>query len=218
MLVETGVAIGVAVSDSLNPATIGEAVVLATGRRPRAAVLAFWGGAFGFYLLLALALAFGPGQLIADFVRNPPPALRLGQLFLGLAAVTTSVFVWRRRHRLRPGRRMLSASPRTAFRLGILLTLADLPNAFPLYGLVAYLAGSDLSSPRQLTVLVIYTFVYLLPVLVVLLARVLAGDRAVPLLRKAREYVERHTATAAAAVLLVGGSVLSVHAAVKLAF
>jgi hypothetical protein len=53
MLVETGVAVGVALADSLNPATIGQAVVLATGERPRKALVAFWSGALGFYVLLA---------------------------------------------------------------------------------------------------------------------------------------------------------------------
>jgi hypothetical protein len=215
MLVETGVAVGVALSDSLNPATIGEAIVLATGRRPRRAVLAFWSGAFLFYILLAVGLTLGPGRLIADFVRNPPPALRLGELILGVAALTAGAIVWKRRHHLRPGRYLVTANPQTAFRLGVLVTLADLPNAFPLYALVAYVAGSGLSNLSQLTVLLIYTFVYLLPVLGVLLVRVLLHDRADAFLHNARTFVERHTATVAAVVLLVGGSVLTVHAAVN---
>jgi hypothetical protein len=216
VLVETGVAVAVAVSDSLNPATIGQAMVLAAGKRPRLAIVAFWIGAFVLYSLLAVGLTLGPGPLIAGFVRNPPPALRLGELILGAAAIAGGAFVWSRRHRLRPGRRMLSGDPWTAFRLGIVITLADLPNALPLYALTAYIAGSGLSHARQLTVLLIYTFVYLFPVLGVLLAKAVLGARAEPFLTKARTFVERHTATVAAVILLVGGAALTVHAGVHL--
>jgi len=216
MLVETGVAVGVALADSLNPATVGQGVVLATGERPRRALVAFWSGAFGFYVLLAAGLTLGPGRLIADFVRNPPPALRLGELALGVAALIAGVFVWKRRHRLHPGRRLVTGDPRTALQLGILVTVADLPNALPLYALTAYVAGSGLSDLRQLAVLLVYSFVYLLPVLGVLLVSVFLRDRAESFLARARTFVERNTATVAAVVLVVGGTALTAHASVNL--
>jgi hypothetical protein len=142
--------------------------------------------------------------------------LRLGELALGLAAFIAGVFVWRRRDRLHPGRRLVAGDTRTAFRLGVLVTVADLPNAFPLYALTAYVAGSGLSDLRQLAVLLIYAFVYLLPVLGVLLVSIFLSDRAEPFLGRARTFVERNTATVAAVVLVLGGTALTAHASVSL--
>ncbi|HLL87090.1 MAG TPA: hypothetical protein VK387_07245 [Thermoleophilaceae bacterium] len=70
--------------------------------------------------------------------------------------------------RVELGRRLLRGDPDLAFRLGVLVTVYDLPTAFPYYALVALLATSGMSDARQLAVLLFYTFLYLLPVLAVL--------------------------------------------------
>jgi cytochrome c biogenesis protein CcdA len=212
VLAEAAVAVGLAAADSLNPTTIGQATVLAVGRRPLRAILSFWAGAFLCYLALGVLLVLGPGQLLEDVLRRPPPGLRVAELVLAVAALVGSVLLWRRRRSLRLGRRLVEGDADLAFRLGALVTLTDLPTAFPYYALVALLSASGLSELAQLGVLVLYTFLYLLPVLAILAVRLIAGPRAEPRLAAVRDFVEREAVTIAALVLGFVGAALLVHA------
>ena len=211
MLAAFAIAAGLAVADSLNPATIGQASVLAVGRRPLRATLSFWAGAFLCYLVLGVVLVLGPGRLVADFFRHPPELLRLGELLLGAAALLVAAVLWRKRRTLRLGQRLIRGDADLAFRLGALVTLADLPTAFPYYGLVAFLAASELPATTQIAVLLFYTFIYLLPVLVILVLRALSGGRAEARLHGLRELVEREAVAVAAVVALIIGCLLIGH-------
>jgi cytochrome c biogenesis protein CcdA len=195
MLAAFAVAAGLAVADSLNPATIGQASVLAVGRRPLRATLSFWAGAFLCYLVLGVVLVLGPG-------------------LLGAAALVVAAVLWRRRRTLRLGQRLIRGDADLAFRLGALVTLADLPTAFPYYGLVTFLATSGLPRATQLAVLLVYTFIYLLPVLAILALRAVSGPRAEARLRGLRELVEREAVAVAAVVALIIGCLLLGHAVV----
>jgi cytochrome c biogenesis protein CcdA len=214
MLAAFAVAAGLAVADSLNPATIGQASVLAVGRRPLRATLSFWAGAFLCYLVLGVVLVLGPGRLVADLFRPPPELFQVGQVLLGAAALVVAAVLWRRRRTLRLGHRLIRGDADLAFRLGALVTLADLPTAFPYYGLVTFLATSGLPRATQLAVLLVYTFIYLLPVLAILALRAVSGPRAEARLRGLRELVEREAVAVAAVVALIIGCLLLGHAVV----
>jgi hypothetical protein len=138
------VAVGLAAADSLNPTTIGQTTVFAVGRRPLRTVSLFWAGAFLCYVVLRALLVLGPGQLLAGAFRDPSPGLRALELALGCAALIGGVVVWRRRHTLRLGMRLMEGDPSLARRIWVVGTLTDLPTAFPYYGIVAFLSASGL--------------------------------------------------------------------------
>ena len=125
---------GLALLDSLNPATIvAITLILLTGpRRPILSAMAFVIGAALTVFTLG-AVVFISAGAAADVVSDGIVWLR--RLAFGLAAVALFVAAARR---LRPRARQAISlpawfSPATALPLGVVMTGADLPNAFPYF-------------------------------------------------------------------------------------
>ena len=169
---------GLALLDALNPATIaGVALLLLSPlRKPLAAAALFAAGAFTAVLALGVVLFLGAGYA-ADAVTDAMTWLRRGALLLG--ACTLVVGALRRlRARTRPAITLPRwISPWTAAPLGVVVTGADLPNAFPYFIAVERLVTADIAAGQALPVLVGYALVYCLPCLVLIVAGAAAGDR-----------------------------------------
>lgn len=111
MLAELGVAAGLAAADSLNPATVGQATILATGRRPLRSLAAFWSGAFVAYMALGLVLVLGSARLVQGLATTPSPALRAIELAVGVGAIVAGVVLWRHRRVSSSGAASCAATP-----------------------------------------------------------------------------------------------------------
>jgi cytochrome c biogenesis protein CcdA len=169
---------GLALVDSLNPATIlgvGLILVLAS-RSPVPSALAYVLGAYATVLGLGLALYLAAdaaaGVVEGGLVWVRRIAFGLAALLLLRAAVA----------RLRPSRRRAVAlpawfSPWTALPLGVVVTGADLPNAFPYAIAIERMVSAGVEPPAGVLVLAAYSFVYCLPCLVLLVAGVVWGER-----------------------------------------
>lgn len=72
----------------------------------------------------------------------------------------------------------------TAFPLGILVTGADLPNAFPYFIAIERMSAADIDIPVGLFVLAGYSLVYCIPCLILLALGLAHGDKVRSLLRK----------------------------------
>jgi hypothetical protein len=169
---------GLAALDSLNPATIGSVVLvlLAAPRRPSATALAAVAGAALAVSAAGAALYLGAGAA-AGAVDGVVTALRF--LAFGAAAVGLAV-AGVRRLRDRPRRPIALPAwfrPATAVPFGVLITAADLPNAFPYFIAIERLVGSGAPAWQGLLVIAGYTVVYCLPCLVLLAVGLLAADR-----------------------------------------
>ncbi|MHC3000488.1 GAP family protein, partial [Microbacterium sp. HJ5] len=68
-------------------------------------------------------------------------------------------------------------SPWTALPFGVLLTAADLPNAFPYFIAIERLVSNEISAGVGLTVIAGYTVIYCLPCLILLTVGLVARDR-----------------------------------------
>jgi hypothetical protein len=71
MLRLAGIVVSIGLADSLNPSTVGPALYLAAGERPRWDVLRFTGSVAAVSLLAGLVLTIGPGQLLLALVPHP---------------------------------------------------------------------------------------------------------------------------------------------------
>lgn len=170
--------IGLALVDAFNPATIVAVVLilLSTLRHPVACALAFVAGAYTAVLVLGLAVFTGAGAA-ADVVSDG--LLWLRRIAFGIAALGLLIAALRR---LRP--RVASAvalpgwfSPWTALPLGVVVTGADLPNAFPYLIAIERLVAADVALPEGLVVLASYAVIYCLPCLLLLAVGTFWGER-----------------------------------------
>ena len=179
---------GLAALDSLNPATLVAVTLILLGSRvtPVADTLGFVAGAFLTVLSVGVALYLG-AEAAADGISNGLVWLRRGAF--GLAALVVLVSAIRS---MRPRRRSELAlppwfNPFTAAGLGVLMTGADLPNAFPYFIAIERLVTADVGVPLALALLAAYAVIYCLPCLVLLAI----GLRGGPVTRHLRRIHDR---------------------------
>lgn len=166
--------VSVAALDSLNPSTVGPALVLAavaphSGRQ----VAAFAAGVFVVSTLGGIVILVGPGHaLLARLARPSAHAEHLAGVICGIVLLCIAIVFWAKRKRPRTSRaRFGPSSSRSAFFLGGGIMAVELPTAIPyVAGLVAIVeARRNLFEGMVLVLL--YNTVFVLPlVLVVVLA------------------------------------------------
>lgn len=169
---------GLAALDSLNPATIAGValILLAPLQRRLGTALAYVAGANLAVLAVGVAVYAG-ADLAADAVSGGLVWVRRGAL--GLAALLLLVAAVRR---LRSQQRSAVVLPRwfgpwTAAPVGMLVTAADLPNAFPYLVAIERLVAAGVPFGSGLWVLAGYAVVYCLPCLVLLAVGTAHGER-----------------------------------------
>ncbi|WP_194201836.1 GAP family protein [Glycomyces albidus] len=161
---------GLALLDSVNATTIWIVIVILLGaRRPAPTGWAFMLGAVASFLAFALMCYFGLS--FADSVLDGVTLWLRRLLFTGLAIALVVMGV----RRLRPRERKGYALPPwvnawSALPFGMLATVGDLPNAFPVVLAVDRLIDADVAAPAAVAVLAGYTAVYALPSALILAA------------------------------------------------
>ncbi|MGO2751100.1 MAG: GAP family protein [Pseudoclavibacter sp.] len=169
--------VGLAVVDSLNLSTIAVVIlILLTVQRPVATGWVYAAGAvvafFGLTMLVYFGASFA-GTLVEDLA-----TWMRRIIFLGFGAMFVVFGVRRFRTRERRGYPLLRwVNPLTAFPLGIVATLADLPNAFPMFFAVERLIDAEVSAPTAVAALAGYTLIYAVPTVLALVLGILFKDR-----------------------------------------
>lgn len=210
MLRLIGVMISIGLADAVNPSTVAPGLYLASLERGRRRVLEFTLGVFSVYLLGGIAIALGPGELVLSLV--PRPSHDVGaalEIAAGAALLLAAGLLVAHRESL--GRRQLPGgtvrSGRSSFLLGAGIMAVELPTAFPYFAAIAATVGSDLGVARQLILLVIFNVCFVLPLLGILAALTIWGERGTVQLARARALVERHWPSILACVALAGAAI-----------
>lgn len=161
---------GLALLDSVNATTIWIVIVILLGaKRPAPTGWAFMLGAAVSFLAFALMFYFGLS--FADSVLEGFTLWLRRLLFAGLAVALVVMGVRRLRPRERKGYALPSwVNAWSALPFGVLATVGDLPNAFPMVLAVERLIDADVATPAAVVVLVAYTLVYALPSVLILAA------------------------------------------------
>ncbi|MGY1592645.1 GAP family protein [Geodermatophilus sp. SYSU D00708] len=211
---------GLAALDSLNPATIAGValILLAPLQRRLATALAYVAGAYLTVLAIGVAVYAG-ADLAADVVTGGLAWVRRGAF--GLAALLLLIAAVRR---LRPQQRSAVVLPRwfgpwTAAPVGVLVTAADLPNAFPYLIGIERLVTAAVPLTTGLWVLAGYAIVYCLPCLVLLAVGTLRGERVRRRLQRVYDRIGRprtvpRSIPAALGLVLLGAAVAVIAARV----
>lgn len=182
---QAGALVGLALLDSLNPATLVAITLILLGarRHPVAEALGFVLGAFSSVLAVGVALYLG-ADAAASSITGALTWVRRGAF--GLAALVLLLAAARalRTRERRAARLPDWFTPGTAVGLGVVMTAADLPNAFPYFIAIERLLVADVSTATSLLVLVGYATIYCLPCLVLLAVGLTRGARVLGALRR----------------------------------
>jgi cytochrome c biogenesis protein CcdA len=212
MLRQLGVVISVGLADSLNPSTVGPALVLAAGRRRIRRVVEFTLGVGSVNLLAGCVLLIGPARLLLGLVPHPQATVRhLVELAAGLLLIVLAVATWSARRKLArhplPGAKADGGS--SSFVTGASLAAVELPTAAPYLAIVAGIAASSATVAEQVLLVVVYNVAFLAPLLAILVALLVAGERADPWLRGAGAWLQRRWPMVLAGLLMFVGGVLA---------
>ncbi len=206
---------GLALLDSLNPATIvSVALILLTAqRRPALTAAAVVVGA-ALTVFTVGAVLF----LSASAVAGAVDGVLLGLRFLAFGAAGAAlVLAGFRRLRDRPRRPLALPEwfrPATALPFGIVVTAADLPNAFPYFIAIERMLAASIDPATGLLVLAGYAALYCVPCLVLLAIGLVSRERTRSWLqrvtRRFTEGVVRRSVLAAVLLMLAGMGVASI--------
>lgn len=206
MLRVMGVVLTIALADSLNPATIAPALYLGSGERARSRVLEFAVAIFVVQLAAGVVIALGPGRLLLSLLPAlGPPTRHSIEIGFGVAMTLAARFLWVHRRRLAKKDLPDPDSRKSSLLLGATIVVVELPTAFPYFAAIAAVLGSGLDPARQVLVLALFNFCFVLPLMAILATLLIAGDQAQNVLTKGREFLQRRWPVVAAALLLLGG-------------
>lgn len=205
-----GVVMSIGLADSVNPALFFAALYLAAGERPRRKVIEFTLGVFAAYFLGGVVIALGPGQLVLSALPKPGREARaIGEVVVGAVMLATAAVLWVRRGQLaeRDLPKLKSEGGSSAV-LGVVMTAVELPTAFPYLAAIGAIVDSGLDPGPRLLLLVLFNVCFVLPLILMVAALALFGERAVPLLRGARVELERRWPVAFATLALLAGLIV----------
>jgi cytochrome c biogenesis protein CcdA len=215
MLRLLGVVISIGLADSLNPTTIGPALVLAAGENPRRRVLQFAAGTFAVFLIGGLILTLGPGEAIVSLVPKPTATARyILETLAGAVMLVAAVLLWRGRGRIRQRAEhssaksggAVSAAARNPWVLAVTVSVLELPTAFPYFAAIAAIVGSGLSVTHQIVLVVIYNVCFVLPLLGIAGLLTVFDERAVQILERVRVFMRHRWPVLVAGVALIAGA------------
>jgi cytochrome c biogenesis protein CcdA len=206
------VVLSVGLADSLNPSTVGPALVFATGAKRVLRVAQFTAGVFAVTLAAGLVLTIGPGRLLIGFVPNPQGTLRKAiELVAGVILLGCAGAIWLGRRSL--ARRDLPMRGRgggSALVAGASIAAIELPTAVPYFAVVAAIAASSASVPQEVALLVLYSLAFVVPLLAIIAVLLVARGRADRLLEQGGAWLQRQWPVALASLLFLVGSILTV--------
>ena len=203
--------VSVAVIDSINPSTLGPALLFALGRNGPRDVALFALGVFTVSTVGGVVLLLGPGEALLRRVAKPSHhTVHLLELAAGIALFAAAAVLWivRRRVRTRLAARR-AVRGRSALFLGAGIMAAELPTAFPYIGALAAIVATDRSAAAGVLLVLVYNVLFVAPLLLVLAAVALGGARGAELTRSTRVRLERHGAELIPAALALLGIVLA---------
>jgi cytochrome c biogenesis protein CcdA len=199
----------IGLADSINPSTVVPALWLAGTSAPR--VLAgFTLGVFAAYLVGGLVLVLGPGPVLIHALHHLQGTVEhLIEAAFGIGAIVFAVVLLRSRRdkRQRPGLRR-PVTPMSAFTLGAGIMVLELPTAFIYFGAITAILASHPGTAVEISLLLAYNVLFVAPLIALLAARRLAGERADRWIAVAETRLHRIGQIAITAVAGVGGVAL----------
>lgn len=178
---------GLAFADAINPTTLGISLYLLTHHNYPHKVLVFTLGVFITYFTFGLVLEAGFDKYLTNLLGEQHPVFVTINFLIGATIILYGFVLGKKPRKRRKGLQQKSAvSVHSAFALGGLATVMDLPTAFPYLGAITIIGslGNDLSEAA--TILLAYNLIVVLPILTLLMIRVFLHKRSEAVIKKIR--------------------------------
>lgn len=216
-----GYLLGLAVLDSLNPSALTVTLLLVVARlgRPRAlagAVIAYAAGIAVAMVAVGIALMLGARFVIDQLLtRVPEHAIDIAQFVIGIVLLVVGAALPTKSKR---PRRLLDTNRSSwrLFLLGLGVTVVELSSALPYLAAVGLLTQAGVGPTVWLPVLVGYALVTVLPLLVVMLVAMIAGQRVRPWAERNAERLRNAGRGLVLTIIFLVGLVLAADAANRL--
>jgi cytochrome c biogenesis protein CcdA len=201
------IVIGIGLLDSANPATLVPALYLAAGASGVKSVAGFLAGFAAANMALGVVLALGPGEAIKSHIPHASDHTKHAiELAAGGFLLVVAAALWWQRHRVShhvaAGTKHLD---RNSLLLGAGIAVVEIPTAVPYFAAIAVVVGSGERAATQVLLLAVFNLCFLLPVIVLLGLRMLAGERSRAWLFRLRGRIDAWLATLAPALVAVVG-------------
>jgi cytochrome c biogenesis protein CcdA len=198
----------IALADSLNPSTVLPALYLSTTPHAVRKLVSFTLGVATPMLVFGVAFVVGPGQLILGAAPHPSEnAKHLVEVGVGAVLIVIAIVFWRGGQQLtRRIPRGEASSDRSSFALGAGIMLVELPTALPYFAALAAIVGSDRSLPIQLTYVLLFNVVFVLPLLGVVVLRARATPGAEKRIRALGEWIRKYAHVVLAVIAGLAGA------------
>jgi cytochrome c biogenesis protein CcdA len=204
--------IGIGLLDAANPATVVPALYLAAGPNGVKSVAGFLAGFAAANMALGVLLTLGPGEAIKRHIPHAGDHTKHAiELAAGGLLLIVAAALWWQRHRVShqvaAGTKHLD---RNSLLLGAGIAVVEIPTAVPYFAAIAVIVGSGQRAATEVLLLAIFNLCFLLPVIVLLGLRMLAGERSRAWLFRLRGRIDAWLATLAPALVAVVGLALVV--------
>ncbi len=168
----------IAFADSINPSTVMPALWMAS--TPKAHLISFSAGVFAVYLAGGLVLVFGPGPALIKALHDLQGTVEHSiEAAAGVAVLALAFGLWRSRHSQQATRLPQPGSTAVAaFTLGAGIMAVELPTAFMYFGAISAILALHPAALAEVSLLVGYNALFVVPLLAIASIRRLAGARA----------------------------------------
>lgn len=206
--------ISLALVDCLNPATISTQAFLLIGtQKPQRRAIAHALGVYVSYFLIGFLIVFGLGELI-----KPLLTYTLGTVEYAILLIVGSILVFlalrmNAKNQTKMGtyiEKVRNLSPVKTFFFGFFSTFMDIPTAFPYFAAITLLIGVQLPFMGLTTLLLIYDFIYILPLLILVGIYLVTRGKSASLLQKINDKITLWSVKIAKPFLILIGALLIV--------
>ena len=160
--------VGLALLDSLNPATVATQAYLLATSRPLARAGAFLAATFVTYVAGGWFLLTGWTRLVGRIAAHVSAwGVAAAEIALGLAVAGFALWSWRRASAGTPFTPRDLGLP-ACFALGVVSTIEDLPTALPYLAAIDRIAASPADTGGRLLLIGLYCTVYVAPLIVLM--------------------------------------------------
>lgn len=208
--------VSVAALDSLNPSTVGPALLLATRPHGLRDVLAFTAAVFTVSTAGGLALTFGPAHALLPLLASSKQHTRdIVELAVGIAFVAAAPLLWRFRAAIwKP--RAGSRAKRNPALVGASIMAVELPTAVPYFGAILAIVAASRNALVEILLIVVFNIIFVVPLFGAALVAKKRGARGSRAAERANDLLYRFAPRAVPFAVAVIGTTLVLVGAIGL--